>query len=86
MTSKSSVLHQQTIFYNDATRNIPCTVTLEEYLALCAHCPEGYEQSLQETTRPAQLRFENQAALRAILNNKPVMEPVALFTPLEMSA
>jgi hypothetical protein len=86
MTSNIPVQCSQTIFYKLTTRNIPCTVTLEEYLDLCANCPEGFEQSLQETTRPAQLHFHNQAALRAILNNKPVMEPVAVFSPVEMSA
>ena len=86
MTIKSSVQCHQIIFYKAATRNISCTVTLEEYLDLCVNCPEGYEQSLQETRRPAHLHFHNQAALKAILNNNPVMEPVKLFAPAVMSA
>lgn len=77
MTNQSVL--SQTLFYQTITFSYPCTVTLEQYLELCAHCPEGYEQSLTVTDKPTQFHFNNQAVLNAVLHSLPVIEPVLLF-------
>ena len=79
----SSDLNQQiisqTLFYQTVTFSHPCTISLEEYLQLCEDCPDGYEQSLKVTYRPAQYHLSNTAVVDALLNNQLVVEPILQF-------
>ncbi|WP_340677867.1 hypothetical protein [Paraglaciecola sp.] len=72
-------IESATLFYQTITFSYPCTITLEEYLALCENCPDGYEQSLKQTYKPCQFHFSNKAVVNAVLNKLLVVEPVLLF-------
>ena len=72
-------IESATLFYQTVTFSHPCTVSLEEYLQHCENCPEGYEQSLKVTYRPAQYHLSNTAVVDALLNKQLVVEPILLF-------
>ena len=74
-------LLSQTLFYQTITFSYPCTVTLEQYLQLCANCPDNCEQSLRVVDEPAHYDLNNTAVVDALLSSRPVIEPVLLFAP-----